>query len=147
MPGITTITSPGRCEIPIGERECRKLLPTQSVGRIAFTERALPVIYPAHFVVDEDEIILAALPDGRVASAERGAIVAFEVDAYDPTTGQGWCVCTLGRSRLITDTAHLQALDALHFSPWASRADRRYIAVEISMLRGKRLADAPQPAP
>lgn len=135
----------GHTETLLNEQECRRLLATQAIGRLAFTEQALPVIVPAHFVVRGPEIVLAGLTDGRVAGARKEAVVAFEVDAYDDATRQGWWVCTLGRSRLITDRAQILELDELHFTPWTSDPDRNYIAINIDVLRGKRLAPTGQP--
>lgn len=40
---------------------------------------------------------------GVGADRFRGAVVAFEVDSYDPQTQNGWCVPVIGPSRLITD--------------------------------------------
>lgn len=131
--------APSHRETPLDERECWQLIRTVPVGRLAFTEHALPVILPAHFIIRDAEIVLASLADARVISADRGAIVAFEVDAYQPATQEGWCVSTLGRSRRITDTQEITALDELHFNPWTGDPNRHYIAIEVNRLRGKAL--------
>lgn len=145
-PSEPSRASPPRCtETLLDERECRRLLRTQPIGRLAFTEHALPVIVPAHFLVRGPEIILSGPADGRLDCARKEAIVAFGVDAYDATTGQGWWVCTLGRSRLISDTSQIRELDELAFTPWAHDPDRAYMAIAIDALRGKRLAPTGQP--
>jgi len=129
-------------EVALDERECWRLMRIARIGRLGFTENALPVILPAHFVVRDAEVVLASLPDGKVASADRSAVVAFEVDGYDPATREGWCVSTFGRSRLITDPLEIKALDELDFAPWSGNPDRRYIAIEPSNLRGRALTRA-----
>jgi hypothetical protein len=136
------MSGPSHLEIELDERECWRLLKTTPFGRLGFTERALPVVLPSHFIVRDRELVLASLQDGKVSSACRGAIVAFEVDAYDGATQEGWCVSMLGRSRLITDPREVNALDVLGFSPWTDHPDRHYIAIGVSGLRGKRLIQA-----
>jgi uncharacterized protein len=136
---------PSHREAMMAEHECRVLLGTCPVGRVAFTEHALPVIYPTHFVVRDDEIVFAALPDGRVSKARHHEVLAFEVDGYNPTTREGWCVSAVGRSRLITDITQVRELDAQQFTPWADNPDRNYVAIEIKLVRGKRMTRVPQP--
>jgi uncharacterized protein len=140
--GPRPLSTPCHREVPLDERECWRLMRIARIGRLGFTENALPVILPAHFVVRDAEVVLATLPDGRVTSAAGSAIVAFEVDGYDPATREGWCVSTFGRSRLITDPREIKDLDELDFAPWSGNPDRRYIAVEPSHLRGKALTTA-----
>lgn len=137
---LSGLSPSGHTETPLDERECRRLLPTQPIGRLAFTEHALPVIRPAHFVFRGPRLVLAGLTDGRVASARRDSLVAFEVDAYDAARRQGWWVCAIGRCRLITDRSQIRELDDLQFTPWSKDPDRNDIAIDIAVLRGQRLA-------
>lgn len=143
--GMSRGSPTGVTETLLDEHECRRLLPTQPIGRLAFIEHADPVVVPAHFVVRGPEIVLAVLTDGRVDSARREDIVAFGIDAYDAATRQAWWVSTLGRARLITDPSQTRELDALAFTPWAGHPERNYIAIDVERLRGKRLALTAQP--
>lgn len=130
---------PSHREVELEAPECWRLLSTCPVGRLGFTDRALPVIRPSHFVVRDGELIIATLGDRKVFSADRRDVVAFEVDEYDAQTMQGWWVGTVGRARLITDGREIEALDRLCFTPWSGRSDRHYIGVRISVLHGRRL--------
>ena len=67
----------------LDEDECRRLLPTAAIGRLAFTEGALPAIQPVSFGVAGNQIVIPTRVGSKVAAATRGAIVAFEVDAID----------------------------------------------------------------
>jgi hypothetical protein len=126
-------------EIELGSPECLRLLGTRPVGRLGFTDRALPAIRPTHFVMRDEHLVLATLNDRKVVTADRGDVVAFEVEDYDPDTREGWWVSTVGRAGLITDPAEIDALDRMGFTPWSGHPDRHYIAVQISALHGRRL--------
>ncbi len=123
----------------LDEDECLALLPTASIGRIAFTEGALPAIQPVSFTVDGPEILIPTQPGSKVAVASRGAVVAFEVDDFDVPARTGWNVTVVGPSRLIDDAGAVRALDRLGARPWAPTDEHCYIAVRISLVRGRRL--------
>lgn len=121
-------------------QDCRQLLTVAPYGRLAFTDGALPVVLPATYIVRGDEVI-ASLVGVGVDRAMRGAVVAFEIDSYDPQTQEGWCVSVIGPSRPITEPELIAELNALGFAPCTPDEDpgRHYIAVHIAVLRGRRL--------
>ena len=84
----------------ISEQECWYLLATTSVGRVALSVRALPMILPVQYYLD-DRNIAACL--GHRVLPERSldeAIIAFAADSIDPWTRAGWSVEVQGRSVL-----------------------------------------------
>jgi hypothetical protein len=124
----------------LGEEECRELLGTAVIGRIAFTEGALPAIQPVHFSLLGNNVVIPTRPGSKVAAAVANAVVAFEADDFDPATKTGWSVTTVGPSRLLTDADEIAALDALGLRPWADTPQRCYIVVRTSLWRGRRVA-------
>lgn len=87
-------------EDAISEQECWYLLATGSVGRLALSVRALPMILPVQYYLD-DRTITACL--GHRELPERSldeAIIAFGADSIDPRTHVGWSVEVQGRSVL-----------------------------------------------
>lgn len=123
----------------LSEQECRRLLGSTPLGRIAVTEKALPMIVPVHYTVRGDDIVLSNLSASRTRAAEAGAVLAFEVDDYDPVTREGWAVSVVGQSRPVTDPEEVAALNALNFAPWTGDVRQGYVAVRIGLLRGRRL--------
>lgn len=123
----------------LAEPACHRLLGTRPIGRLGFTESALPRILPVHYTVRGDEVIVASLSGVKVAAARRGDIVAFEVDDYEPATNEGWSVGVLGRCRLVDDPAEIAELDALSFAPFTPEQDRHYFAIPTATIRGRRL--------
>src|SRR5690349_23146918 len=103
----------------LDEEECRELLGTAVIGRIAFTEGALPAIQTVHFTLLGGHVYIPTRPGSKVAAATRNAVVAFQADDFDAETRVGWSVTTVGPSRLITRPDDVEALRALGLEPWA----------------------------
>ena len=123
----------------LDEGECRRLLTTADIGRLAFTEGALPAIQPVSFGVHDGHVLIPTRMGSKVAAASRGAVVAFEVDSYDVVARTGWNVTVVGPSRIISDPAEIRALEPLGLSPWAPAPQPCYIAVRIALVRGRRV--------
>jgi uncharacterized protein len=123
----------------LDEAECRRLLPTAVIGRVTFTEGALPAIQPVTFAVVDDQIFIPTRRGSKVAAASRGAVVAFEVDDYDAAGRIGWNVTVVGPSRVITDPDEVRALDRFGAHAWAPSDRPCYVAVQIAIVRGRRV--------
>ena len=130
----------------LDEAQCRRLLESVPIGRLGFTEAALPTILPVHFIVRGDDVIIGSLGGPKVRSAGRNDVVAFEVDGWDPVTHEGWAVGVVGRTRLITDEAEIAYPDALGVAPWKPEQGRHYFAVSMHAVRGKVLIRVEEPA-
>jgi nitroimidazol reductase NimA-like FMN-containing flavoprotein (pyridoxamine 5'-phosphate oxidase superfamily) len=124
----------------LNEEECRELLGTAVIGRLAFTEGALPAVQPVHFSLLGNHVVIPTRPGSKVAAATANTVVAFEADDFDPQTRTGWSVTTVGPSRLLTDPGEIDALEALGLRPWAPTPHRCYITVRTSIWHGRRLA-------
>ncbi len=72
--------------------ESWRLLAGTSLGRIVFTQHAMPAIRPVNHLVDDEPVIirshLGAAITGRAAGD--GAVVCYEADAIDPVRH---CAC------------------------------------------------------
>lgn len=82
----------------ISEQECWHLLATASVGRLAVSVRALPMILPVQYYLDNRNITACL---GHHELPERSlneAIIAFAADSIDPRSRAGWSVEIQGRS-------------------------------------------------
>jgi uncharacterized protein len=131
----------------LDEAECRRLLATASIGRVAFTEGAMPAIQPASFAVSGNDVLIPTGLGSKMAAGSRGAVLAFEVDDYDLTERTGWNVTVIGPSRLISDSRHVTALNALGVLPWAPATTHCYIALHMAVVRGRRISSPRGPSP
>ena len=124
----------------LDEDECRRLLATASIGRVAFTEGAMPAIQPAAFAVSGNDVLIPTGLGSKMAAGSRGAVLAFEVDDYDMAERTGWNVTVIGPSRLISEPGHVTALNALGVLPWAPATAHSYIALHMAVVRGRRIS-------
>ena len=95
-------TDGGRLVVVLDEAECRRLLARAVIGRLAYTEGALPAIQPVHFTVHDGQVVIPTRVGSKVAAASMGAVVAFEVDEYDAASRTGWNVTVVGPSAVVT---------------------------------------------
>ena len=91
-------------ETALSDEECRTLLRSRTLGRVALVSGALPVIIPVEYVYDETSITFRAEHDAKLRAVAPGDVFAFEVDAYDAETGDVSSVHVLGRTSLFTHT-------------------------------------------
>lgn len=117
---------------------CLRLLRRAPIGRVGFTDRALPRILPVHCLVQDGEVVVARRHNAEL-KVSPGEIVAFETDAYDPATREGWCVGLVGTCRAVTDSDEVAELDELDFAPWRSEEGGAYIGISIGLLHGRAL--------
>ncbi|MGW0752805.1 pyridoxamine 5'-phosphate oxidase family protein [Streptomyces sp. NPDC002587] len=107
--------------------EALRLLGSVSLGRIVFTQHALPAVRPVNHLMDGDDIIVQ-LHDGAtltsiVAPTDAiGVVVAYEADVIDPDTHIGWSVVVTGYAHRVTDPGEL-ARFAARLRPWIDHPD------------------------
>ncbi|MGY2066073.1 pyridoxamine 5'-phosphate oxidase family protein [Blastococcus sp. SYSU DS0619] len=122
----------------LDEAECRRLLGTASIGRLGFTDGALPALVPVSFALHEGSVLIPGRLGNSVVDAVRRTVVALGVDAYDGGSGAGWGVTVVGPSRVVSDPALVLEHDRLGLLTPPSGPGRCYIAVQIGLLRGWR---------
>ena len=119
----------------LGRYECLHLLHSVPVGRLVFTQGGLPVIQVVDFSVDGDTIVFAATDADRFRAAERGDVVAFEVDDLD----LGWTVTSVGHLSVVPDDEAAQLRRVTPVRRWAPSHEQRLIRLGTEDLTGRRL--------
>ncbi|WP_203433154.1 pyridoxamine 5'-phosphate oxidase family protein [Jiangella asiatica] len=122
---------------------CYALLATVPIGRIVFTEAALPAIQPVNFVLDGDDVIIRTGVGSKLAQAARSAVVAFEGDQYDEAALTGWSVVLVGRAEPVGDEAERHRLSTLGLTPWAPGDRPHFIRIRPEIVRGRRIVSRP----
>jgi hypothetical protein len=130
----------------LSERECWELLATVSVGRVALSVRALPVIVPVQYYLDGRRLAVCL---GHRQLPERSldeAITAFAADSIDPVTRSGWLVQVQGRSvrprgRISTDCGLPAAAQVVEIESATISGHRVHLCPFIDAL----LAASPRP--
>ncbi len=90
---------PSAGEIP--EAECWEKLRGASVGRLALSARALPVIIPVRYVIDGTTVVACMGSDAPFGAVVDDVVAAFSVESIDGATGSGWCVHVQGVVRTV----------------------------------------------
>ena len=127
--------------------ESLALLPSVPVGRLVFTERALPAVVPVNFLVDHGRIVLRTGTTSSLSAAVRGSVVAFEVDQIDPEARQGWSVVVTGRASEVRDALELDRLRGLPLLPWVGGPVDHVIVISIELVNGRRIGGRPWATP
>src|SRR5688500_14548904 len=99
--------------------ECLRLLATATIGRIAMTSGALPVVLPVNFRLIDASIVIRTGRGSKLEAATRNAVVAFEVDSFDQFSHSGWSVMATGVAREVTDPTQRDRLRRSHIPRWA----------------------------
>ena len=127
--------------------ECLTLLATATLGRVGLSAGALPTVLPVNFLLDADEIVIRSGAGTKLDAALRNAVVAFEVDDFDPVYHSGWSVVVTGVAREVTDAQRLSALSRRPIAHWAPVGDDHVLAIATTMISGRRLDRAAAGAP
>ena len=121
--------------------ESWQLLTSVSLGRIVFTQHAMPAIRPVNHLVDDQAIIIRSHLGVAIvpyAAADDGVVVCYEADDLDPVRHIGWSVITTGMARLVRDPAaiiHYQQL----LEPWVAGQMDYVIAIRPQIITRIRL--------
>lgn len=124
------------------EEECRALLSEVPLGRIVFTDRALPAIQPVNFALADGNVVIRTSSGSKLAAAARNAVVAFEVDQFDPAIRSGWSVVIVGHARIVSENGELSHLRSLPLRSWAPGDRDHYIAITPELISGRRIPSA-----
>jgi uncharacterized protein len=120
--------------------ECLRLLARAEVGRIVYSDQALPAVQPVDFAVDEEAVVVRTEHGSRLARAVERAVVAFEADEYEPAAGSGWSVTIVGECSEIEEPGQLERLSKLVPKRWAPDGDGHLVRISIAGVTGRRIA-------
>jgi nitroimidazol reductase NimA-like FMN-containing flavoprotein (pyridoxamine 5'-phosphate oxidase superfamily) len=118
--------------------ECLSELADRTVGRVAVTSHALPVIIPVNYVPHGNGVIFRTKSDGLLARACDGNVVAFEVDEVSPDGFGGWSVLGVGVASLLTGSEAIRAAQLGLVSAIGQERDQ-FVRIEFGRLSGRRI--------
>jgi hypothetical protein len=133
----------------LDRKQCLQLLQTVRVGRLVFTEDALPAVQPVNFRVWRDDVVIRVAGGQKLAAAARNLVVAFQADQLDPDLQYGWSVTVVGRAHRITDANELVYLSGIFLQPWVEGQRDHFILIRTEKVTGRRVhaaADTSDPA-
>lgn len=125
------------------EDECRTLLSTTTVGRIAFVNEDGQQLVPVNFAFIDGTIYFRTLSDGFLAQLARNHDdVAFGVDHHADNYRHGWNVTVKGSVSEVEDRATINMVLAhARLRPWAGGVRPMVLEVNINSIAGRRVSD------
>ncbi|MFE7276106.1 pyridoxamine 5'-phosphate oxidase family protein [Streptomyces sp. NPDC057623] len=138
--------NPASCEpvpvarmVELSRDEALKLLGTVPLGRVAFTDQALPTIRPVnHLVIEGDIIVRTHDGSALLGRALLSEVVAYEADEIDPATRTGWSVVVTGTATRVADAAELAHYQRL-LTPWVDAEVGQVVRIRPEIVSGYRL--------
>jgi nitroimidazol reductase NimA-like FMN-containing flavoprotein (pyridoxamine 5'-phosphate oxidase superfamily) len=123
----------------LDREQCLALLAGETIGRVGLTTGALPTVLPVNFCLDGDRVLIRTGEGTKLDAALRGAVVAFEVDDFDPFDHSGWSVVVTGVADEVTEPERLRRAEHLPLPRWAPVGNGHVVAIATEMISGRRL--------
>ena|SRR5579862_2210633 len=123
----------------LAEEQCRELLGTKSVGRVAVSVGAIPAVFPVNYAMVEGAVLFLTAPGTKLAAAVRGAVVAFEVDEIDEADHRGWSVLAVGEAHVVDAAEAARLVGEAGPEPWAPTGRHHLIRIGVEFLSGRRI--------
>ena len=118
--------------------ECRRLLATAQIARVAYDTADGPGVLPVNLAVVQGRPVFRTAPGSPLARLG-GQRVAVEVDRVDVVRREGWSV-------VVTGVAHVVAAEALNgpdarecVEPWPGGQRDTYVFVQPGRTTGRRV--------
>jgi len=129
----------------LNRRQCLDLLAGPRVGRLVFTEDALPAVQPVNYRVWGDDVVIRVAGGAKLAAATQNQVVAFEADEVDPDLRTGWSVTVVGHAEPITDVDALVELAGTFLQPWVEGRRDHFVRIRTEKMTGRRFRDPASP--
>ena len=123
----------------LSEPQCRELLSSRDLGRIAFPLGEDTEIFPVNYSTD-GTIVVFRTGTGTKLAQSTVSRVAFEVDEWDAAKKVGWSVVLKGVAQEVTHAGDpfATALRTRHVVPMAPGEHDYWIAVYPATISGRR---------
>ena len=119
--------------------EALNLLGSVDIGRIVFTDQALPAIRPVNHILDDGDVIIRS-HSGAALTSSINTVVAYEADVIDPQAHTGWSVIITGIARRVTDTDAIARYERI-LLPWVDRHMDHVLRIHPEFVTGFTLTD------
>lgn len=125
----------------LNRRRCLDLLGTVRVGRLVFTEDALPAVQPVNFRLWREDVVIRVAGGPKLAAATDNLVVAFQADELDPDLRTGWSVTVVGHAQPIDDIGELVELAGTFLQPWVDGRRDHFVRIRTEKMTGRRFLE------
>ena len=127
-------------ETVLDSSQCRRLLESGGIGRLAFCGADGPMVLPVNYVFSAGRAIIRTSRRSPLSGLD-GVRVAFEVDQVNLDDRCGWSVLLVGVARTVPEA--LRELGCPTPEPWAGGDRDVWVIVHADRITGRRVGDAP----
>jgi len=134
----------------LGEEECLRLLSLGTIGRVAATVGAIPVVFPVNYHFADGAIHFRTGYGSKLAAATRNAVVAFQIDEIDRIYHAGWSVLAVGMAGELKEPGEVAWVSQLPLRAWAPGIRDHFVRIVPEFVSGRRIIPGhsePQPWP
>lgn len=136
---MKTTWFPGRL-VALNEGECRQLLSSKHVGRVAWNDANGPVVLPVNYVLDDaGDIRFRTEPGTALAFQVDNGTLTFQLDEFDELFEAGWSVLIRGSARYVHTPPQD---DEVQPEPWAGGERDFQIRLTPRIISGRRILPA-----
>lgn len=125
----------------LNRRQCLDLLQGVRVGRLVFTEDALPAVQPVNFRLWHDDVVIRVAGGPKLAAATDNQVVAFQSDELDADLRTGWSVTVVGHAEPITDVDELLEVAGTFIQPWVDGRRDHFVRIRTEKMTGRRFRE------
>jgi uncharacterized protein len=122
----------------LSEDECWQLVNGAEVGRLAFAVAGEPEIFPVNFIVDGRALLFRTAEGTKLAGLTVSSRVAFEVDGFEPDSGEAWSVVLKGQAERLDHFPDIYAAEDLPIFPWEASPKQWIVRVVPAKVTGRR---------
>jgi nitroimidazol reductase NimA-like FMN-containing flavoprotein (pyridoxamine 5'-phosphate oxidase superfamily) len=133
---------PGDTAGVLTHEECLALLASLTLGRVAVTSRALPVVVPVNYTLAGNRIVFRTQRAGMLARACDDAVVGFQVDDLARDGQSGWSVLVVGVAHLLEGSEDLRALELNLVSAVDGYGDDQFVGIALGQVSGRLVRDS-----
>lgn len=129
----------------LDEAECLRLITPGGIGRIAYSGRYGPTVFPVNYRLHGGTIVFRTAQDSptdedlRTGIAHAEYKVAFEIDELDPATRTGWSVMIQGAAHHVDDEEERAVVLRAGIEPWAGGQREHFVRIKPTAISGRRI--------
>jgi hypothetical protein len=117
----------------IDEPTCVELIQSETVGHLALTSAALPVVFPILYHVVDRSVVFASDSALTLSAARHHAVACVGIDGQRGASH--WAVLLMGRLREVIPPLPI-GRDGIALRPWGLASAQHYVALEIELIDG-----------
>ncbi len=129
----------------LDEAECLRLIAPGGIGRIAYSGRYGPTVFPVNYRLFEQTIVFRTAQDSATDEDLRTGIahaeykVAFEIDDFDTAAREGWSVLVQGSAHHVDSEAERAAVATAGVDTWPDGDRELFLRIVPSRVTGRRV--------